>query len=68
MNMMAVPFQSDVTFSRVNAFPQINQHYFVIYTLVSLVFAFGIAWRAKLYHPTDAQQPLSAGDLQVFQP
>ncbi len=69
MNMMAVLFQSDVTFSSVNAFPELNKHYFVIYSLVSIVFAVVIAVRAKLYQPADAQRPLpGAGDLQALQP
>ncbi len=54
MNMMAVLFQSDVTFSSVNAFPEINQHYFVIYSLVTVAFAVGIAVYAKLYQPLKA--------------
>ena len=51
MNMMAVLFQSDVTFRNINAFPEINRHYFVIYSLVTLGFAIGIAVHAKLYQP-----------------
>lgn len=54
MNMMAVLLQSDVTLSSVNAFPQINKHYFVIYALVTLGFAVVIAVRAKLYQPVEA--------------
>ncbi len=51
MNMMAVLFQSDVIFSSVNAFPELNKHYFVIYALVTIGFAVGIAVWAKLYQP-----------------
>jgi membrane protease YdiL (CAAX protease family) len=66
MNMMAVLFQSDVTFSSVNAFPEINQHYFVIYSLVTISFAIVITLYARLYQPVDAVDPLiGAGDLQV---
>ncbi|MDX9865370.1 MAG: CPBP family intramembrane glutamic endopeptidase [Anaerolineaceae bacterium] len=59
MNMMAVLFQSDVTFSSVNAFPEINRHYFVIYSLVTIGFAVGIALYAKLYQPINASHPLT---------
>lgn len=57
MNMMAVLFQSDVTFSSVNAFPELNQHYFLIYSLVTIAFAIGISVYAKLYQPIEAPGP-----------
>lgn len=66
MNMTAVLFQSDVTLSSVNAFPQINKHYFVIYSLVTLVFAVVVALYAKLYKPVDGLDSLiAAGDPKV---
>ena len=69
MNMMAVLLQSDVTISSVNAFPVINRHYFVIYSLVTLGFAIAIAVRAKLYQPIDVLHNFSsAGYLQAIQP
>jgi membrane protease YdiL (CAAX protease family) len=67
MNLMAVLFQSDVTFSSVNAFPQLNRHYFVIYSLVTIVFAVAIAVYAKLYQPLGAAHSLAEGkEAQVL--
>ncbi len=69
MNMMVVLFQTDVTFSNLNAFPEINRHYFVIYSLITLGFAIGITLYAKLYQPVEAVDPLTgAGNLQVPKP
>lgn len=66
MNMMAVLFQSDVTFSSVNDFPGLDQHYFVIYALVTIGFAIGISVYAKLYQPIEAFGSVaSARDLQI---
>ncbi len=69
MNMMVVLFQTDVTFSNLNAFPEINRHYFVIYSLITIGFAIGITLYAKLYQPVEAVDPLTgAGNLQVPKP
>jgi hypothetical protein len=49
MNVFLVLFQTDFTLSNMSAFPKINSHYFVIYTLLATVFAVFIVVKTKMY-------------------
>ncbi|PKN85235.1 MAG: hypothetical protein CVU46_11675 [Chloroflexi bacterium HGW-Chloroflexi-8] len=57
MNVFLVLFQTDFSLSNISAFPKINSHYFVIYTLISTVFAVFIALKTKMY-----EKEISLGD------
>lgn len=52
MNSTAVLFQTDVTFSNAQNAPQMNIHYFVIYSILLFVFSLFVVIKSKLYKST----------------
>ena len=53
MNVCVVLFQTDFTLSNMNAFPEVNKHYFVIYSFITIIFSIFIAIKAKMYKNED---------------
>ncbi|PKO14591.1 MAG: hypothetical protein CVU39_14030 [Chloroflexi bacterium HGW-Chloroflexi-10] len=56
MNMCDVLFQTDFRLSNMNAIPEINKHYFIIYSIIIIAVSVFIAVKNKMFKPTDKKQ------------
>ena len=53
MNMCDVLFQTDFRLSNMNAIPEINRHYFIIYTIIIIAVSVFTAVKNKMFKLTD---------------
>jgi len=64
MNMCVVLFQSDFRLSNMNAFPVMNKHYFIIYSMISIAVSVFITVKKKMYKPV-IKKTFSAEGQQI---
>ena len=56
MNICNVLFQTDFRLSNMNAIPEINKHYFIIYSIIIIAVSVFIAVKNKMFKLTDKKQ------------
>lgn len=56
MNMCNMLLQTDFRLSNMNAIPEINKHYFIIYSIIIMVVSVFIAVKNKMFEMTDKKQ------------